>query len=59
MKDIFRFIVLSVFIIVQIIWIPIGLLGIALSIISNFIEETHMQICNFIEYITHKYNLED
>ncbi len=57
MKEIVRIISLLVFVCIQIIWIPIGIFGFICIVVGKFIEESHLQLCNLIEYIVYKLNL--
>jgi hypothetical protein len=37
--------------IIQILWIPIGLTGAIFGLVSDYIEASHLKICDFVEVV--------
>ena len=37
--------------IIQILWIPIGIIGILFGFISDYIESSHLKICDFVQIL--------
>ena len=37
--------------IIQILWIPVGIIGILFGFISNYIESSHLKLCDFVEVV--------
>ena len=37
--------------ILQILWIPIGIVGISFGYISDYIESSHLKICDFVQIL--------
>ena len=57
MKEIIKITSLFVFMCIQIAWIPIGIFGFICIVVGKFIEDTHMQLCDLIDYIVFKLDL--